>query len=98
MTLVMAPGVYQTFVTEIVRSTLFFGYDMIRFYVFSRYKWDGTQSASVPLFLVQHQSLFRVGFPSHLALFPFLPVCSQGGGVGGMSPCDLCVASSSHHL
>src|SRR6266571_9279374 len=88
----MTPGVYQTFMTGVVRSTLFFGYDMIRFYVFSWYKRDGTQSASVPLSLVQYQPLFRVGFPSHLALPSFLPVFSQGGVVGRMSPCDLCEA------
>ena len=51
----MAPGVYKTFVIDVVCSTLTRRDNMIRFYVFSRYKWDGTQSASVSLFLVQYQ-------------------------------------------
>jgi hypothetical protein len=92
MTLPMAPGVYQTFVDDVVRSTLTCGYDMVRFSVFSWYKWDSTQSASLPLSLVQHQSLFRIGFPSHLLLLSFLPVFSQGGVVGRASSYDLCEA------
>ena len=62
---------------------------MIRFYAFSRYEWDVTQSASVSLFLVQHQPLFRVGFPSHLLLLALRPVLAQRWVIGGISPCDL---------
>src|SRR5882672_10798133 len=82
MTLPMAPGVYQTFVRDVVRSTLTCGYDMIRFYVFSWYKRDGTQSASIPLSLVQHQPLFRKGFPSHLLLLALYPVLAQSRVIG----------------
>ena len=89
MTLPMAPGVYKTFVVDVVCSTLTCGYDMIRFYVFSRYKWDGTQSASISLSLVQHQPLFRVGFPSHLLLLALHPVVAQSWVIGRVSPCDL---------
>src|ERR1700675_3696123 len=86
MTLPMTPRVYQTFVADIVSSTLTCGYDMIRFYVFSWYKRDGTQSASVPLSLVQHQPLFRVGFPSHLSLPSLQPVLSQRRVIGRIFP------------
>jgi hypothetical protein len=85
----MAPGVYETFVVDVVCSTLTCGYDMIRFYVFPGYKWDGTQSASIPLFLVQHQPLFRKGFPSHLLLLSLYPVLAQSRVVGRVSPCNL---------
>src|SRR5712691_6643474 len=85
----MAPGVYQTFVIDVVRSTLTCGYNMIRFYIFSWSKWDGTQGASIPLSLVQYQPLFRIGFPSHLSLGSFLPIFSQGWVIGRISSCDL---------
>ena len=62
---------------------------MIRFYVFSRYKWDGTQSASISLFLVQQQPLFLVGFPSHLLLLALCPVLGQSWIIGGVPSCDL---------
>ena len=62
---------------------------MIRFYVFSRYKWDVTQSASVSLFLMQHQPLFLVGFPSYLVLLSLYPVLAQSRVIGRVFPCDL---------
>jgi len=89
MTLPMAPRVYQTFVVDIVRSTLTCEYDMIRFYVFSWYKRDGTQGASVPLSLVQHQPLFRKGFPSHLLFLSLRPILAQGRVIGRVSSYDL---------
>jgi len=55
---------------------------MIRFYAFTRYKWDVTQSASVSLFLVQYQPLFLVGFPSHLLLLALRPVLAQSWVIG----------------
>ena len=70
----MAPGVYNAFVLDIVCSTLACRDNMIRFYAFSCYERDSTQSASVSLLLVQYQPLFRVGFPSHLVLLPLCPV------------------------
>ena len=85
----MAPGVYKTFVIDIVCSTLACRENMIRFYAFSHYEWDVTQSASVSLFLVQHQPLFLVGFPSHLLLLALRPVLAQGWVIGGIPPCDL---------
>jgi len=89
MTLPMTPGVYETFVLDVVRSTLTCGYDMIRFYVFSWYKRDGTQSASVPLSLMQHQPLFREGFPSHLLLLSLYPVLASSRIIGRTSSYDL---------
>ena len=89
VTLPMAPGVYKTFVLNVVRSTLTCRDNMIRFYAFTRYKWDMTQSASVSLFLVQYQPLFLVGFPSHLLLLALRPVLAQSWVIGGISPCDL---------
>jgi hypothetical protein len=74
MTLPMAPGVYETFIVDGVCSTLACRDHMIRFYAFSCYERDATQSASVSLLLVQYQPLFRVGFPSHLLLLPLCPV------------------------
>ena len=62
---------------------------MICLYAFSRYKWDGTQSASVSLFLVQHQPSFRVGFPFHLPLLALRPIVAQSWIIGGIFPCDL---------
>src|SRR5713101_1881099 len=62
---------------------------MIRFYVFSWYKWDSTQSASIPLSLVQHQPLFREGFPSHLAFLSLRPIVAQSRIIGRTSACDL---------
>src|SRR6266446_3227120 len=92
MTLPMAPGVYETFVIDVVCSTLTCRDDMIRFYVFSGYKQDGTQGASISLSLVQHQPLFLVGFPSHLSLLALHPVLAQRRIIGRVSSCDLCVA------
>ena len=89
VTLTMAPGVYETFVLEVVCSTLTCRDNMIRFYGFSLYKWDGTQSASVSLFLVQYQPLFRVGFPAHVLLLALCPVLAQSWVIGGVLPCDL---------
>ena len=89
MTLPMTPGVSQTFVLDVVRSTLIYGYDMIRFYVFSWYKRDGTQSASIPLSLVQQQSLFRRGFPSHLLCLALYPVLAQSRVIGRTFSRDL---------
>ena len=66
---------------------------MIRFYVFSRDKWDSTQSASVSLSLVQYQPLFLVGFPSHLLLLALRPVLVQRWVIGRVLPCDLGEAS-----
>jgi hypothetical protein len=62
---------------------------MIRFYAFSGYERDSTQSASVSLLLVQSQPLFRVGFPSHLLLLALCPVLAQGWVVGRTSSFDL---------
>src|SRR6266446_7347514 len=92
MTLPMAPGVYETFVVEVVCSTLTCGADRIRCYVFSGYKRDGTQGASLSWSLVQHQPLFLVGFPSHLSLLALHPVLAQRRILGRVSSCDLCVA------
>src|SRR5216683_6186708 len=89
VTLPMAPGVYKTFVVDVVCSTLACRDDMIRFYVFSRYEWDGTQSASIFLFLVQHQPLCLVGFPSHLLFFALRPIWTQSWIIGGVFPRDL---------
>jgi hypothetical protein len=74
MTLPMAPGVYETFIVDVVWSTLACRDHMIRFYAFSCYERDSTQSASVSLLLGQYQPLFRVGFPSHRLLLPLCPV------------------------
>src|SRR5258708_2623051 len=82
VTLPMAPGVYETFVGNIVLSTLTCKDNVIRFYVFSWNKRDGTQSASIPLSLVQHQPLFRNGFPSHLLLLALYPVLAQSRVIG----------------
>src|SRR6266849_10753730 len=89
VTLPMAPGVYETFVVHVVCSTLTCRDKMIRFYVFPRYEWDVTQSASVSLFLVQYPPLFLVGFPSHLVLLALRPVVAQNWVIGGVLPCDL---------
>jgi hypothetical protein len=62
---------------------------MLRFYAFSHYEGDVTQSASVSLLLVQQQSLFLVGFPSHVLLLALRPVLAQGWVIGGVPPCDL---------
>ena len=88
VTLPMAPGVYKTFVLDLVCSTLACREKMIRFYAFSPYEGDVTQRASVSLFLVQYQPLFLVGFPSHLLLLALRPVLAQGWVIGGMPPCD----------
>src|SRR5713101_3457580 len=88
----MAPGVYETFVLDVVCSTLTCRGNMIRFYAFTRYEWDVTQSASVSLSLVQYQPLFLVGFPSYLLLLTLRPVLAQSWVIGGISPCDLCEA------
>ena len=82
----MAPGVYKAFVIDIVCSTLACRDNMIRFYAFSHYEWDVTQRASVSLFLVQHPSLFLVGFPSHLLLLALRPVLAQGWVIGECLP------------
>src|SRR2546427_2464428 len=84
----MAPGVYKAFVIDSVCSPLACRDHMIRFSAFSHYEWDVTQSASVSLFLVQHQPLFRVGCPSHLLLLALRPVLAQGWVLGGIPPCD----------
>ena len=84
----MAPGVYQTFVAEVVCSPLTSQDNMIRFYGFSRYKGDSTQSASISLSLVQYQPLFLVGFPSYLVLLTLHPVLAQRWVIGRMFPCD----------
>ncbi len=62
---------------------------MIRLNVFSRYKWDGTQCASISLSLVQHQPLFHRGFPSHLFFLALLPIRPQGRVIGRMSSYNL---------
>ena len=85
MTLPMAPGVYETFVVDIVCSTLTYGDNMIRLDAFSCYKRDFTQSASVSLSLVQYQPLFLVGFPCYLLLLALRPVLAQGWVVGRTS-------------
>ena len=85
----MAPGVYKTFVIDVVCSTLACRDDMIRLYAFSRYKWEGTQRASVSLSLVQHQPVFRVGFPSHVLLLTLRPILAQRWIIGGVLPRDL---------
>jgi hypothetical protein len=88
----MAPGVYQTFITEVVCSTLTSRDEMIRFYGFSRYRRDSTQSASVSLSLVQYQPLFRGGFPSRPFLLALHPVLAQCWVIGRVFPCDFCEA------
>ena len=93
MTLPMTPGVYETFIFQLVCSTLTCGENMIRFYGFSWYKWDGTQSASISLLLVKHQPLFLVGFPSHLLLPALQPVLAQSWIIGRILPGDLGEAS-----
>jgi hypothetical protein len=98
MTLPMTPRVYETFVVDVVCSTLTCGDDMIHFYVFSGYKRDGTQSASISLSLVQHQPLFLVGFPSHLSLLALQPVLAQRRIIGRVSSCDLCVAGDRGYI
>jgi hypothetical protein len=85
----MAPRVYETFLVDIVCSTLACRDHMIRFYAFSCYARDAAQSASVSLLLVQYQPLFRVGFPSHLLLRSLCPVLAQGWVVGRPSSFDL---------
>ena len=82
----MAPGVYKAFVIAIVCSTLACWDNMICVYAFSPYEWDVTQSAAVSLFLVQHQPLFRVGFPSHVLLLALRPVLAQSWVIGGIAP------------
>ena len=89
MTLPMAPGVYETFVIKVVCSPLTCQDNMIRFYDFSPNKWDIAHSASISLSLVQHQPLFRIGFPSHLLLLPLQPVLAQRRVIGRVFPCDL---------
>jgi hypothetical protein len=89
MTLPRAPGVYKTFITKVVRSTLSCRDDMIRFYAFSRYERDMTQRASVSLLLGQYQPLFLVGFPSSLLLLALQPVLPPSWVIWGVSPCDL---------
>src|SRR4030095_14260124 len=92
MTLPMAPGVYETFVLDVVCSTLTCRDNMIRFYAFSHNKRDVTQGASVSLPLVQYQPLFLVGFPSHLLFLALRPVLVQSWVIGRIPPCDLCEA------
>src|SRR6266446_10152263 len=92
MTLPMAPRVYETFIVDVVCSTLTCRDNMIRFYAFSHYEWDFTQSASISLFLVQRQPLFLVGFPSHLLLLALRPVLAQSWVIGRILPCDFCEA------
>ena len=46
VTLPMAPGVYKAFVAKVVSSALAFEDNMVRFYGFSWYKLDMTQSAA----------------------------------------------------
>ena len=69
VTLPMAPGVYQTFVVEVVCSTLTCRDNMLRFYGFSRNKGRLAQSAPLSLPLVQASV---VGSPR----FPCPPVAS----------------------
>ena len=97
----MAPGVYKTFVIEVVCTPLTCRDDMIHLYAFSRTKGNFAQSASVSLSLVQYQPLFPVGFPSYLSLFALYPVLAQSGIIGGVFPYDFrepgdrgCVGSS----
>ena len=85
----MAPGVYETFIVDVVCSTMTCGDNMIRLYAFSCYERDSTQSASISLFLVQHQPLSRVGFPSHLLLLALRPVLAQSWVIESISPCAL---------
>ena len=61
---------------------------MVRFYGFSRYELDMTQSAPIFLFLEQYQPLFRVGFPSYLSLLPLCPIALERWVIGGVPPCD----------
>jgi len=89
----MAPGVYETFVVDVVCSTLACRDDRIRFAVLSRCTGDFAPSACLSLSVVQHQPLFRVGFPSHVLLASFWPVLAQSGVVGTVFPCDLGEAS-----
>jgi hypothetical protein len=62
---------------------------MVRFYDFSWYELDMTQSAPIFLFLEQHQPLFRVGFPSYLLLLALYPVVFERWIIGRISACDL---------
>ena len=84
----MAPGVDKTFIAKVVSSPLTCRDNMIRFYGFSRYTWDSTQSASVSLALVPSQPLLLVGFPSHLVLLALHPVLAQRWVTGRVLPCD----------
>jgi hypothetical protein len=84
----MAPGVYKTFVAEVVCSTVTARDNMIRFYAFSCYKWDSAQCASVSLLSVQHQPLFLVDFPAHLLLLSLCPVLAQCWVIGRVSAYD----------
>ena len=62
---------------------------MVRFYGFSGYKLDMTQSAPICLSLEQHQPLLRVGFASYLSLLALRPVASECGIIGRTAAYDL---------
>jgi hypothetical protein len=61
---------------------------MVRFYGFSWYKLDMTQSAPIFLSLEQHQPLLRVGFPSYLSLLALSPVAPECGIIGRTAAYD----------
>src|SRR5215510_6361717 len=94
----MAPGVYKAFVAEVICSALAFGVDMVRFYAFSSYELDSTQSAPIFLSLEQHQPLFRMGFPCYLSLLSLHPVLAQSWVVGSVPSCDFCEAGNGGYV